>query len=677
MGTPPATSALTPEELERLRDEIKSDLREEMRAELEKASREVAQQKRAAQEWEEESWVEEIRPKLNFVEFDGYFRARADLFQRAHLGTYDPATGKGTSNFPAPLNYDVPDDRHDTITTANMRLRLDPTLNVSEDIRVRMTADVFDNLVLGSTPDTLPGLAVNPGNPLSAFTSSQLTPERGFNTYLGDSIRVKRVWGEVMTPFGQVRFGRMASHFGLGILANDGNCLECDHGNNADRAMFITRILGHYVIPMWEFTASGPVGRGGGPGPNAPLLFHPNELGQAYDLDPRDDVKSWILAVAKRDSPQDIREKLNRGGWVFNYGGYGQYRLQSFDSPLYYINEPPGRGISSTYDYKPRNAWAAIGSAWALFQWRKLKIEAEVAGIYGFIGNMQTTGSVQNDLIRNYRLVNGAKDFNDENGNSLGVPKCFVIPSPNAFVERGHAAPGQAGFQPQDIRILPDPSQGYISMGEGACIRQIGFALESSYSFLNDSLVIGLGGGYASGDSAPGFGFRNGANNFQSTNPGDMDGRQFGAQYKDGTTDNSIENFRFNPDYRVDMLMFREVIGTVTDAVYAKPSITYYVLDGLGVRGDAIAAIAQYANTTPGNSNLLGAEVNGHLFYKSEDGFYGGLTYAFMLPLAGFNHRKDPASGLCTNVGGDGLNQSRYCDAKFAQRFHGILGIQF
>ncbi|MBI5498314.1 MAG: TIGR04551 family protein [Deltaproteobacteria bacterium] len=696
----PAPATLTPEELDRLRNEIKSDLREEMRVEIEKAAREAAQTRRQAAEWEEESWVEELKPKLNFLDFDGYFRTRVDLFQRAHLGTYDPAVGVGTSNVPPPLNYPTPDDRHDTLTSANMRLRLDPTLNVSEDIRLRMTADILDNVVLGSTPDTLPGLAINPGNPLSAFTTSQLPPEMGVNTFLGSSIRLKRAWGEVTTPFGQVRFGRMASHFGLGILANDGNCLECDSGSSSDRIMFVTRVLGHYIIPMWEFTASGPVGRGGGPAANT-LMFHPNEQGQPFDLDPRDDVKSWILAVAKRDSPADIREKLNGGGFVLNYGAYGQFRQQSYDTPLYYLNGP-GRGIQAG-DMMTRNAWATIGSLWGLFQWRKLKIEGELAGIYGHIGNMQTSGTLPNGMVANYKLVNGTPVYLDAEGKGFGVPHCYAIPRPESFLRRGAARPGEDGFSPSNLRFPPDPSQGWLDLGPGACIQQLGFALEASYSFLNDSLIIGGGLGYASGDDAPGFGVRNGANNFMPTRRGDLDGRQFGAQTgqaegggactQDETntqsgpcvTDNTIQNFKFNPDYRVDMLMFREVIGTVTDAVYVKPSVTYYILDGLGVRGDAIAAIAQYSSSTPGDSNLLGAEFNGHLFYKSEDGFYAGFTYAFMLPLAGFHHARcdKPSTDLNYCYQKDAYsyvspdNQNKFGEAKFAQRFHGILGIQF
>ncbi|MEW5855591.1 MAG: TIGR04551 family protein [Myxococcota bacterium] len=677
---PPAAAApLTQEDLERLRSDIKAELREEMRAEVERAAREAAQEKRAAQEWEEESWVEEIRPKLNFVDFDGYFRTRVDLFQRAHLGTYDPdcvtdAAGRpchtGTSNFAPPLNYAYPDDRHDTMTSANMRLRLDPTLNVSEDIRIRMTADVFDNLVLGSTPDTLPGVVNNPNNPLAAFAQSQLAPERGFNSF-SDSIRIRRVWGEVNTPVGQLRFGRMASHFGLGILANDGNCLECDTGNNADRIMFITRVLGHYIIPIWEFTNSGPTGRGGGPGVNPPQLFAVNEGGQPYDLDPRDDVRSWILAVARRDSPADIKEKLANGGFVINYGAYGVYRLQYYDIPQWYV---AGVGTQAQdAQIIERNAWAAIGSVWGLFQWRKLKIEFEMAGIYGHISNIQSVGGKRNsDIIYTETQPDGS--FVER------TPHCYGIPGPSAFSKRGGPRIGEAGYSYQNVRFPPDPSSGYLDLGEGVCLRQFGFALEGSYSFLNDSLVIGGGLGYASGDDAPGFGARPGANNFSNPQRGDLDGRQFGGTMPDGTKDNTIENYRFNSDYRVDMLMFREVVGTVTDAAYVKPSITYYVLEGLGVRGDVIGAVAQYNTSTPGESNLLGAEVDGSVFYKSEDGFYGGFTYAFFLPLQGFHHVKvDDGTGnlVYSNVSRDPTAQSRYGEAKFAQRFHGILGIQF
>ena len=35
--------------------------------------------------------------------------------------------------------------------------------------------------------------------------------------------------------------------------------------------------------------------------------------------------------------------------------------------------------------------------------------------------------------------------------------------------------------------------------------------------------------------------------------------------------DRTVDNFRFHPDYRIDRILFREIIGTVTDAVYLRP----------------------------------------------------------------------------------------------------------
>ena len=96
----------------------------------------------------------------------GYFRVRGELQDSFFLGRDD-----------VPFNLFTPADRDvlpeggcrggepgddpdrdacngsDRLRFANMRLRLRPTIGLSDDVRVRMTIDVFDNLVLGSTPD--------------------------------------------------------------------------------------------------------------------------------------------------------------------------------------------------------------------------------------------------------------------------------------------------------------------------------------------------------------------------------------------------------------------------------------------------------------------------------------------------------------------------------------------
>ena len=62
---------------------------------------------------------------------------------------------------------------------------------------------------------------------------------------------------------------------------------------------------------MIDFTSEGP------------YSYRLNEtMGQPYDLDQLDDVNSWIIAVAKRDKPEDIRRALEQDEWVLNYGVY-------------------------------------------------------------------------------------------------------------------------------------------------------------------------------------------------------------------------------------------------------------------------------------------------------------------------------------------------------------------
>jgi uncharacterized protein (TIGR04551 family) len=644
--TPTAPTTMTPEDVAALKAQLKAELEAELKAqmqnEMEAAARDAATQKAAAQEWEEEKWVEEVKPTLNFLEFDGYFRTRFDLFNRLDLGTFDPnaagGLGRGTSGVPPPTYYrpfdgdncvtegdgatpNFPGDtcsttKEDTSTllSMNMRLRLDPTLNVSDDIRIRSTVDVFDNLVYGSTPESLPGFAQNPSLPLPLFAASQNPPQAGLNS-IYDAIRIKRLWAEVMTPLGQLRFGRMPQQFGLGLLANDGNKLDQDYGDNADQVMFATRIAGHYVVPSYSWSSSGPFGRGGGSGVggDAGFSYFPGESGQRYNLDPKDDVHSFILVVAKRDKEEDIAEQIRNGGIVFNYGVFGVYRTQAFDVPSYYT-KPGGQAVTSNpvtspEEYVKRDANAGIGSLWARFQWDKLRVEAEVVGIAGVINGTSTSSGDQADP----------------------------------------ALKTTEGDQP--LWIL-----------------QAGGALESSYKLLNDQLTIGLDAGIASGDDAFGFGLRPVIN--QQPKAGDFDGKQYGQCLEfnaDGEctrVDNDVTNFKFDPDYQVDLILFREILGTVTDAVYVKPHVAYNLTDNLGARLDVIYSNAIFGSSTPGMVTPLGLELDGTGFYGTEDGFYMMLQYGVFFPFGAFAHYADDVA-------------EQFQQPQFAQTFQVFGGVQF
>jgi uncharacterized protein (TIGR04551 family) len=171
--------------------------------------------------------------------------------------------------------------------------------------------------------------------------------------------------------------------------------------------------------------------------------------------------------------------------------------------------------------------------------------------------------------------------------------------------------------------------------------RQFGGALESEATFLDDRLGVGLDVGFASGDSAPGFGAfpKAGASSPQK---GDLDGPQAVPPY-----DLRVDNFRFSPDYRIDRILFREIIGTVTDAVYLRPHARYRLVqlgpNAVDVSVAVIASRAVYAESTPGGAAPLGVEVDPTLAYGGKEGFSAALEHAVLFPLSGLDN---PQLGL-------------------------------
>jgi uncharacterized protein (TIGR04551 family) len=171
--------------------------------------------------------------------------------------------------------------------------------------------------------------------------------------------------------------------------------------------------------------------------------------------------------------------------------------------------------------------------------------------------------------------------------------------------------------------------------------RQIGAALTSDIGRIQDAFGVGFDVGYASGDAAPGFGAVDtvGA---PLPKPGDLQGSQANPP-----NDTHVDNFRFHPDYRIDRILFREIIGTVTDAYYLRPHARLHLLEFASSTITAsvagIASWAVYASSTPGGKTPLGLEIDPTLSYVSRDGFSAALEYAVLFPFSGFDN---PAAHL-------------------------------
>ena len=128
-------------------------------------------------------YAEQNKRRMQIFELDGYLRLRSDWMHQFALGQgytvrHRAATSATTAcrRFRAAARTaairraagDAHEPRrprttagpvsHKNIGGANMRFRLQPTINVTDQVRVHALIDVLDNTIMGSTPDTLAGI---------------------------------------------------------------------------------------------------------------------------------------------------------------------------------------------------------------------------------------------------------------------------------------------------------------------------------------------------------------------------------------------------------------------------------------------------------------------------------------------------------------------------------------
>lgn len=130
--------------------------------------------------------------------------------------------------------------------------------------------------------------------------------------------------------------------------------------------------------------------------------------------------------------------------------------------------------------------------------------------------------------------------------------------------------------------------------------------------------------GVASGDTSGGFGVL------------DTDNLRNGPELS-ATPKTFSSGFHFHRNYRIDGLLFRDLIGAVANAVYLKPAYRYELLDkghgdSLALELGLLTAIAASSNATPGKGNLLGIEPELTLEYRQPSGTGALLRGTYLVP---------------------------------------------
>ncbi len=415
-----------------------------------------------------EDWWAHTRP---IFELHGYFRTRGELFHNFALGRHD-VMGQGL--------WDQPQDNSFTDKTgvrrqvllcgspsstgpfgectdnsqahANLRLRLNPELHISDNLRILAQVDMLDNLVLGSTPDSFAArpsgtgptgysTAVNGNNayaPLGALATTQGPPTAGINGFR-NSIDVQRAWAEYLTPVGQLRFGRMPTHWGLGMVNNSGDCLDCDFQTNSDRIMFVTglRSLDLYFGGSWDFLSTGPTNA------SAYDVYG----GQPYNTANLANVGQWVFFAARRTNPELQRLKIARGDVVLNGGFYGTYRQQLLDVASGQTPMTADRAnATSNNALERRGAEALIPDVWFQLLYNKLRIEAEAAAVLGSIESSPVSPKATDPLkLRMWGLATQAEFRAIEDKLRIQFGHGWASGDPN--VEG--LTPGTGGMQPR------------------------------------------------------------------------------------------------------------------------------------------------------------------------------------------------------------------------------------
>lgn len=445
-------------------------------------------------------WASKALPLFNL---HGYFRTRFELFHQFHMGWPFDSTGvpdPAGPPFARPLESGLrecgeggdPGAKacdNNTLAGGNLRLRMNPQINVSDEVQINAQIDLLDNLVLGSTPEGYDPDArgITPWAPIRAFSSTQNPPDS--RNSLTDAVTVRRAWAQVRTDLGVLRFGRMGSDWGLGVLANGGegregssplDGLHADYGDIADRVMFATRVAGITIVPIWDFAAEGPTSR---------LSY--DHTGQSYDLSQLDDVNQYILVLARKLDEEDLRDRLQLGQVAVQGGLYLVYRDQLLTSEY---ADPLG-STPTRETIVRRNAQAWIPDAWLQVQYRKFRFEMEAVLVAGSIENLETGGGYSNDDMTvmqyggvaqvEYRLMNDKLRIGFEGGLASGDPDIEGL-SPNG----GLLAQLDDDKTISAFRFDRDFNVDFILWEElmGAVSSAYYFRPNVSYDFINSSL---------------------------------------------------------------------------------------------------------------------------------------------------------------------------------------------
>jgi uncharacterized protein (TIGR04551 family) len=306
--------------------------------------------------------------------------------------------------------------------------------------------------------------------------------------------------------------------------------------------------------------------------------------------------------VVRLDTEQEARRKLERGEGSMEYGALYEYTTLprvnlawlsgGFSAPAGTTTSVDTNG-NILSQWIQRNEFRHTFDLYYRYRTARLRFEVEGSGILGQIGN----------------------------------------PGPYAWT-----------LNPDGTVTVPTSPTDLNYTGPKVLLQQFGGMAKVAYDVAPGKVTLGFEAAVASGDPAPGFGNSPGTLGGTATDPtlptyGALEGPQYGTF--NGVVDHTISNFRFNPGYRIDLILWREILGNLTDAWYMKPTLKWDIAGGLAFDAAVIYSQAIYGSSTPDSIGRhsgalpLGIELDTKLSYASDDGLNAWLQWGVLQPFDG------------------------------------------
>ncbi|MCB9740900.1 MAG: TIGR04551 family protein [Deltaproteobacteria bacterium] len=521
-----------------------------------------------------------------YVELHGYFRFRPDLISNGHLGQ---AVSSSLPQYPVitassikpplsrwPQNNDASNGFSAKVGNAREE---DSVSGATMRLRLQPTIHVAETVRLRLTVDVFDNYTFGANPDYSGALARPDVPlvAFGMSTTPG-SVRVVEAYGEWKTLLGLIRVGRQASNWGLGVLANGGMGSTWDGG----------RPLPHFY--------------GGNLGPAA-------GLGYDADFGNYSDRAAFVTKV--------------KGTYVAAFWDFISQGSLAYD---------PFRVDGVAYDMENGDDV----NQWGLAIFRKPVSEEEIAERRRDLNDLRK--SVLDwgfyGIYRTQDLDTNATKAAPSQHDATDAPKLTLLPR-NAWVFAGDFWARFERRPSLSTRIVAEAEAVYLRghiedaspIGDASTqktkeIEMWGGALKSAWQ--SDNITVSFDAGVASGDDTRCFGVYGAGN--------------CGLDTASGDPNKQITGFKFHRNYRVDSLLFRDVIGAVTNTWYIKPTFgltrqPWYAADELlGFDLGVLHAGAMNAEGTPGNGSTLGTEMEVRAFIGARNLYLAQVTFSYLLP---------------------------------------------